>query len=178
MDCNIMKITNNKMNLYLLIGLIIIACNIGIYIILTNVGREYQESRQKLKEGLESNHILTATKNKLPPKNKLYVVYFTASWCDPCNQMKPYWRHKAIVEQLKKYRGTKNNNRGVKYKPFKIDIDLEKNNAIMKKYRVLGIPCIILMTNNGVEYARSVGYKSQSELKAFLIKGAVWKKER
>lgn len=169
-----MKITNDKMNMYLLIGLVVIGCYVGTWAVLANVGREYQGSRQTLQEGLESSYTTIAV-DKLPAKSELYVVYFTADWCGPCRLMKPHWKHKTVQDQLKKYRGTKS---GTTYKPYKIDVDVEKHIPIVKKYKVTGIPCIILVTNDGVEYARSVGGLSQSELKAFLVKGAVWKKER
>lgn len=147
---------------------------VGMGHVLDDVGQQYQESRQTLQRGLKSSITLTAT-DILPSKKQLYVVYFTADWCGPCKLMKPHWRHKTVVDQLKKYRGTKS---GTTWKPYKIDVDVEKHIPIVKKYKVTGIPCIILVTNDGVEYARSVGGLSQSELRAFLAKGAVWKKER
>ena len=140
---------------------------------LSNVGEKYQKSHQTLQEGLESINALTAT-DVLPSKKQLYVVYFTADWCTPCNQMKPHWRHKTVVDQLKKYKDTK---RGTTYKPYKVDIDLEKNKSILKKYKVTGIPCIILMTNDGKEWGRSSGYQNQTQLRTFLSKGAQWKRK-
>lgn len=169
-----MKITNYNINVSLSVGLLLIAIYVGICAIFNYVGREYQESRQTLQEGLESGITTTAT-NKLPSKSELYVVYFTADWCSPCKLMKPHWKHKTVLDQLKKYRGTKS---GTTWKPYKIDVDLEKYIPVVKKYKVTGIPCIILMNNNGLEFSRSVGYLSQSRLRAFLAKGAVWKKER
>ncbi len=172
-----MKITNDKMNMGLLIGLVVVATYCCIWVALVTVGREYQESCQTLQKYLESNNTTTAT-IVLPPKKQLYVVYFTADWCSPCNLMKPHWRHKTVIDQLKKYRGTKSNTAGAKYKPHKIDVDLKKNQPIMKKYKVGSIPCIILMTNDGKEYGRIVGYKSQTQLRAFLSKGPVWPKAK
>ena len=163
-----------KMKLKLgLVAIILVSAYVGIAYVLSDAGQQYQESRQTLQEGLESN-TPTAT-DELPSKDKLYVVYFTADWCSPCIQMKPHWKHKTVQDQLKKYRGTKS---GTIWKPHKIDTDLKKNQSILKKYKVSGIPCIILMDNGGKEWGRVVGYRTQSQLRSFLSKGAVWPKTK
>lgn len=153
-------------------AIILVSAYVGMAYVLSDAGQNYRDAKQALQKGVESRHIPTAT-NQLPSKDKLYVVYFTADWCTPCKLMKPYWKHKTIQDQLKKYKGTKS---GKTYKPYKVYVDVEKNILIIKKYKVTGIPCIILVTNDGVEWARSVGGLSLSELKAFLSKGAVSKR--
>ena len=144
----------------------------GMYLVLKDAGDAYKQNINQFSHSAETTSVTTA---KLPKKSELFVTYWYADWCGPCNQMKPHWRHKTVVDQLKKYKGTKS---GKAWKPYKVDIDLKKNQGILKKYKVNGIPCIILMDNSGKEWGRSVGYKSQSQLRAFLLKGPVWPKEK
>jgi len=164
-----MKITKNilkKTQIYMIFFVILIIY-MGTYIILKDTGDRYRQNVGKIR----SNTVVTlTTTTKLPKKSELFVTYWYADWCKPCLDMKPHWRHKTVVNQLKKYKGTKS---GTTYKPYKIDIDVEKHIPIVKKYKVTSIPCIILMDNSGVEFSRLVGYSNQSRLRRFLMQGPI-----
>ncbi len=106
----------------------------------------------------------------IPAKKDLYVVYFYADWCVPCQEMKPIWKHKDIIEELKKYKDTKFKNT---YRPFKVNTD--KRLEIAQKWKVTTIPTIIIMDGKGKEYVRTKN-SSLKQLKDFLKKGPAWKK--
>ncbi len=137
-----------------------------MYSVLYGVGEQNKENVKKLEQ--VSNEV----KKELPPKKQVYVLYFYADWCAPCNLMKPHWRHPTVVDQLKKYKNTKYRNT---YVPIKINIDEQLN--VAKFHKVTTIPHIILMTIDGKHYGR-IGYSSQTKLRDFLTKGPQWPKAK
>lgn len=79
------------------------------------------------------------------------VLYFSASWCVPCKQMKP------IVEQLEA-------DTGISFR--KIDIDTD--HITPEKYRVMSVPSFVLVDENDQEISRAVGAQTGKELSAAL----------
>jgi thioredoxin 1 len=79
------------------------------------------------------------------------VLYFSASWCVPCKQMKP------IVEQLEA-------DTGISFR--KIDID--SDHITPEKYRVMSVPSFVLVDENNQEISRAVGAQTGKELSAAL----------
>lgn len=65
------------------------------------------------------------------------IYAFTASWCKPCNMLKP------VLRKLEE--------EGVKIKYFDAD-----DNVIAKKYRISTIPTLVYMDND-IEYSRTQG---------------------
>ena len=78
------------------------------------------------------------------------VLYFSASWCVPCRQMKP------IVEQLEA-------DTGISFR--KIDVDSEYEEG--EKYRIRSVPSFILV-EDGKEISRAAGAQTGKELSAAL----------
>jgi thioredoxin 1 len=74
------------------------------------------------------------------------VLFFNASWCGPCRQMKP------IVAQLKR--------EGYHFR----DIDVDKNRALAQKFKVRGIPTFVFV-QNGSEIHRFSGGTSPENLR-------------
>ena len=75
------------------------------------------------------------------------ILYFTASWCQPCRMLGP------IMESVKGQ---------VNYS--KLDIDSEQDLAI--KYKVRSVPTLVLV-ENGVEKNRLVGVHQSPEILKF-----------
>jgi len=75
------------------------------------------------------------------------ILYFTASWCQPCRMLGP------IMESVKGQ---------VNYS--KLDIDAEQDLAI--KYKVRSVPTLVLV-ENGVEKNRLVGVHQSPEILKF-----------
>ncbi|MBU2902179.1 thioredoxin family protein [Maribacter dokdonensis] len=69
------------------------------------------------------------------------LVYFFASWCVPCKLMRP------TVEKIVEEVATAINS-------LEIDVELEK--AIVKKYKIKGVPTLVLF-KNGLPMWRHTG---------------------
>lgn len=76
------------------------------------------------------------------------VIDFFASWCGPCQMMKP------IIEEIEKE---------LKGKVEFTKIDIDQNGAEASKYGVMGIPTLIVLKDDK-EIGRKVGMTSKVEL--------------
>lgn len=89
-------------------------------------------------------------------KDKVVLVDFWAEWCGPCRMLAP------VIDSV-------SNRYGDQAKFYKLDT--ESNSDTAQKYKITGIPCVIVF-KNGQEVGRMVGYKSESafetELKQYL----------
>lgn len=100
----------------------------------------------------DHKNILTLTDKNFQQltKNKIVLVDFWASWCAPCRMMAPVLNE--VANEL-------NGN----YQVGKVNV--EEFQSLAQKFKVRGIPTLILM-KNGVEVNRFVGVKT----KDFLLK--------
>ena len=78
--------------------------------------------------------------------NKLLV--FSAPWCKPCQMMKP------VLESLNS--------------PNIIHYDLDSDTEQVDKYRVPGVPCYILVDEDGKELDMLLGLASIETLQELL----------
>ncbi len=78
----------------------------------------------------------------------LKLLDFWASWCQPCNMMKP------IIQELEKELAGK-----VEFE--KINVDEDQQTA--SKYGVMGIPTFVI-EKDGKEVVRKTGFTSKDEL--------------
>lgn len=81
------------------------------------------------------------------------VLFFNASWCGPCRQMKP------IVSQLRR--------QGYRLR----DIDVDKNRSLAQKYGISGIPTFVFI-KNGSEVHRFSGGTSADQLRKLCSNSA------
>jgi len=89
-----------------------------------------------------------ASFNDIINKNTLVLVDFSAAWCGPCQTLAPIL--KEIKDEL-----------GEQLSILKIDID--KNQAVATKFKVQGVPTLILY-KNGNQVWRQSGLQPKSEL--------------
>ena len=74
------------------------------------------------------------------------VLFFNATWCGPCRQMKP------VVAQMKR--------EGYHLR----DVDVDRNRTLAQKYGIRGIPTFVFL-ENGKEVHRFSGGTSPKNLK-------------
>lgn len=89
-----------------------------------------------------------ASFNDIIQKNKMVLVDFSAEWCGPCQALAP------ILKEVKEVLGE-----GLTI----IKIDVDKNQAIASKFRVQGVPTLILY-KTGEQVWRQSGLLGKSEL--------------
>lgn len=89
-----------------------------------------------------------ASFNDIIQKNKMVLVDFSAEWCGPCQALAP------ILKEVKEVLGE-----GLTI----IKIDVDKNQATASKFRVQGVPTLILY-KTGEQVWRQSGLLGKSEL--------------
>lgn len=94
--------------------------------------------------------------NDIITANKLVLVDFSAEWCGPCKVLGP------ILKEVKMEIG--DTARIVK-------IDVDKNQALSAKYKVMGVPTLILF-KDGAQIWRQSGVMQKQELVSLLQSNA------
>ena len=88
--------------------------------------------------------------NELIKESKPTLVDFYATWCGPCRMQSP------IIEKVKEEIGDAAN---------VIKVDIDKNEAVARKYNVQSIPTLIVF-KNGEPAWRAVGLQQADVLVA------------
>jgi thioredoxin len=86
--------------------------------------------------------------------DKLVLVDFTATWCGPCQKMKP------SIHKL----------RDEMYKDIVItEVDVDARRDLSSKYRIEAMPTLVFF-KDGKETSRSVGYLREAQLRSLIAK--------
>ncbi len=109
-------------------------------------------------------HSLENSKKLALASNKLILVDFWATWCEPCKKMDADTWSKNEVKDLMD-----------NFVSVKIDIDEEK--SIATKYGVRSIPSIFIIDANGKVIYNGLGYKDKVKTARLLEKYAIKKDE-
>jgi thiol:disulfide interchange protein len=87
--------------------------------------------------------------------NKPRLLYFTASWCGPCQRLKTEtWNDKNVESKL------------AGYVPVKIDIDEHADTA--QNFQIDGIPTFIVLDGSDAPLKRSTGFMPASDFLEWL----------
>ncbi len=87
------------------------------------------------------------------------IVDFAADWCAACHELdEKTWPDPSVLAALKGF------------VPLRLDMtrNTESVKALQKKYRIVGMPTVLVMTPDGKELGRFTGFKSPEETIRFL----------
>ena len=84
------------------------------------------------------------------------LIDFFAEWCGPCKAQSPIL--KDVAGEM-----------GERIKVIKIDVD--KNPEIAAKYRIQGVPTLMLFKNGDIKY-RQAGMMSKSQIMNIVMQNA------
>lgn len=77
------------------------------------------------------------------------LVDFSATWCQPCQMLKPEFQKAA-----KSMKGK------VEFKT----IDVDENQSLAAQFGIQGVPTLVLLSPEGKEISRKVGYMDSEEI--------------
>ena len=93
--------------------------------------------------------------------NKPVVIDFYADWCAACKELdEKTWSKSEVMKTLENYI------------PIKLDMTLndEKVKKIQAKYKIVGMPTVIILSSSGKELYRFEGFKGHEEVNQILKK--------
>lgn len=96
-----------------------------------------------------------ADKTYAAENDRLHVVYFTASWCGPCQRMKKTtWVDESLVGWLDEYAVVSS-------------VDVDEEPKIAQEFGIRSMPTMVAV-RGGEELGRAVGYKDAGALQSWL----------
>jgi protein disulfide-isomerase len=115
------------------------------------IGYKFPESKIPWREDFDTS--LAEAKEKGKP----VLLVFGATWCPPCKTMKRnVWPDEEVTKAVEHG-----------FVPMYVDVDEEKHSQLSARYRVLGIPAVLVLNAEG-EVLKKGNSMSRSETLAFL----------
>jgi|694.fasta_scaffold58725_5 protein disulfide-isomerase len=115
------------------------------------IGYKFPESKIPWREDFDTS--LAEAKEKGKP----VLLVFGATWCPPCKTMKRnVWPDEEVTKAVEQG-----------FVPMYVDVDEEKHSQLSARYRVLGIPAVLVLNAEG-EVLKKGNSMSRSETLAFL----------
>jgi thioredoxin-like negative regulator of GroEL len=98
---------------------------------------------------------LTMAKAEASREGKPLVVYFTADWCPPCQEMKrSTWSSPKVAAAMQDYI------------PVKIDVDDQPD--VARQFRIKSIPQVHMLLSNGETGPAISGYVDDDQMASWL----------
>ena len=97
--------------------------------------------------------------DKADESKKPVLLYFSASWCQPCQLLKSTTlRDPAVIELVSPY--------------LKVQIDYDLDAYLVARYGITGVPAVLLLDSAGELVATSVGYRDSEQFQDWLARHA------
>lgn len=103
------------------------------------------------------------------PKEELYLIYFGADWCIPCQQIKKILEDPEVQKEVSKFSHDLKNG-----KPYPYYIDTDKQPDVVKTYNIQAIPTLIIVKVDDEEVKvvkRLIGSADKAAILRFLNQG-------
>jgi thiol-disulfide isomerase/thioredoxin len=89
----------------------------------------------------------TAAAKEATHNNKIVLVDFYTTWCEPCKELdKHTWTDATVIQALDQ-------------KTVALRLDAEKEVALAQRYKISAYPTVLLLRADGTEIDRLVGYR-------------------
>ena len=98
---------------------------------------------------------LPAALAKAKATGKPVLVDVSATWCGPCQKLAASFRDPQVAAAVQ---------RGF----VAVNVDADADAATARKYKVSGLPTLLVLAADGTELARASGHRSPAELLAWL----------
>jgi thioredoxin 1 len=96
------------------------------------------------------NYLLLGEPNK--ERKKPDIIYFGATWCEPCKKMKTIFKDPQVKKELQKFN-------------FKI-VDIDESPELKTKYKIRVVPTTVIKNSNKI--TKYEGYMTKSKLLRLL----------
>lgn len=94
----------------------------------------------------------TVMNNSLNARNDDFaVVDFSASWCGPCQMLKPIFHELADEKSRDAF----------------YSVDVDENSTLAGEFHIFSVPTVVIL-KNGKEVARSVGFRPKKALSEWI----------
>lgn len=100
---------------------------------------------------LESRPTATPSISEIVLNDKPHYIRFTATWCQPCRQMRPF-----VQAMQEKY--------GDRVNFWDVDVDNSSSRNLIRRYRVQFIPYTVLLDSRGRTFLILEGFQTRQEL--------------
>jgi thiol:disulfide interchange protein len=102
---------------------------------------------------------LSAAQAESRASNRPVVLYFTAEWCGPCQEMRRrVWSEAAVADAMKSYI------------PVRLDVDREP--TLAQQYQIQAMPTFLVLSPEGEVSRTQVGAMEAQEFINWLSRGS------
>ncbi len=121
-----------------------------------------QVARAEVPAGWSTNY--AAALSEAAKAHKPALVFFTASWCGPCQMMTRTTLSEAPVrEALSNY--------------ARVAIDIDEQRELAAQHEIEAVPTFVILSAGGVEVQRTTGFQAADQFVSWLTKGLAGARE-
>lgn len=128
-------------------ALLVVIALIGLWLLIPREKETVQWEKVKVEEILVG-------------KNQPVIIDFYADWCLPCKELDEFtFTDKRVIDETKRFR---------RYKVDLTKTGSEETQLAMKKYKIVGVPTIIIFDSDGNEVSRITSFVNADEFLKYI----------